>query len=68
MSFLRDIKDLPDPDDQDTKEIVILSRYDDDTRPVITMIHPNGHVVGQVRRGSIIHRVMIANGYKVMKS
>lgn len=68
MTFLRDIQDLPDPDDQDTKKIVILPRFDDDPRAIITMINRDGHVVGQVRRGSIVHRVMIANGYKVLKS
>lgn len=66
-SFLRSLKDLPDPDDEDTKKIVILTKFDNDTRSIITMINRDGHVVGQVRRGSIVHRVMIANGYKVMK-
>jgi hypothetical protein len=67
-SFLRDIKDLPEPDDQDTKEVVILSRFDNDPREIVTMMNPDGHVVGQVRKGSMVYRVMIANKYKVIPS
>lgn len=67
-SFLRDLKDLPDPDDDDTKEVLILTRFENDPREIITMMNRDGHVVGQVRRGSLVHRVMIAHGYKVIPS
>lgn len=66
-SFLRDIKDLPD-DDQDTKEVVILSKFDNDPREIVTMMNPDGHVVGMVRKGSMVYRVMIANKYRVIPS
>lgn len=68
MSFLRNLQDLPDPDDQDTQEIVILSKFDNDPREIVTMMNPDGHVVGQVRKGSMVYRVMIANKYKVIPS
>jgi hypothetical protein len=58
----------PESADDDTQEIMILPSFQNDTRRTVTMVNPAGHVVGEVRIGSIIHRVMIANGYKVFKS
>lgn len=69
MAFLRDLKDLPDPDDdQDTKPIIMLSRFENDPREICTMVNPEGHIVGQVRVGSMVYRVMLANKYRVLQS
>jgi hypothetical protein len=67
-SFLRDINDLPDPDGEDTREVIMLSTFENDTREICTMVNPEGLVVGNVRVGSIIYRVMIANKYTVLRS
>ncbi len=68
MSDIRWIKDFPEPDDDDTRELIILPAFENDTRRTVTMINPAGHTVGEVRIGSIIHRVMLANHYRVLKS
>lgn len=57
----------PNTDPDATEKIIRLPKFKDDTRQVITMRHPSGHIVGKVRAGSLVHRVMIANGYKVAR-
>lgn len=70
MTFLRALTELPDPlpdDDGDTKPIITLPTLPHDPTPVVTMTDGN-LIVGTVRIGSIVHRLMIAKGYKVVRS
>lgn len=55
------------PDDQDTKEIITLPTLPDDPTPVVTLTDGK-LIVASVRVGSIVHRLMLDNGYKVAKS
>lgn len=66
MTFLRALTELPDPDDESTKEIIVLPTLPDDPTPVVTMSDGN-LIVGTVRIGSIVHRLMLERGYKVVR-
>lgn len=57
----------PAQDDDATEKIVMLPVFENDPRRVVTMMNPAGHVVGQVRVGSLVYRVMLANHYRVMQ-
>lgn len=66
MTFLRDLRNLPLPDDDDTQPIIVLPTQPDDPTPVVTMSDGN-LIVSTVRIGSIVHRLMIERGYKVVR-
>ncbi len=56
----------PNLDPEDTQEIVTLTKLDN-VCITVTMIGPD-MAVHNVMRGSYVHRVMLANGYKEVKS
>lgn len=80
MSYLQDLVDpgaswCPDCGemrgicqcDQDTKPIITLPTLPHDPTPVVTMTDGN-LIVATVRIGSIVHRLMLDKGYKVVKT
>lgn len=66
-TFFRDVNELPDPEGEDTRPIIVLPTLPDDPTPIVTLTDGK-LIVAHVRIGSIVHRLMLAKGYKVAKS
>lgn len=63
MSFLRDIRDLPDPDGDDTQPIIVPQLEAHGAVLVVVMLTPEGRIAGEVMRGSFAHKAMLTGGY-----
>lgn len=63
-SFLHHYSDW-EFDDEDTKPIITLTVLPDDPTPVVTLTDGK-LIVASVRVGSIVHRLMLEKGYKVV--
>lgn len=65
-----DIKWITEPDDDDepTREIVTLPILANETRPLVTMVHPRPYEypdIENIRVGSLVYIVAKSNGYRV---
>lgn len=63
MSFLRDIRDLPDPSDDDTQPIIVPQLEAHGAVITVVMLTPEGRIAGEVMRDSFAHRQLLAGGY-----
>lgn len=63
-SFLRDLSELPDPDDPDATQPIILPLLEAHNAVItVEMLTPNKVYAGVVMRDSIAHRLMLENGW-----
>jgi hypothetical protein len=63
MSFLRDVKDIPDPEDEDTRPLVFPLLQAHGAVITVEMLTPNQVYAGVVMRDSYAHRLMLQNGW-----
>lgn len=62
-SFLRDINDLPDPNEDNAKPIIVPQLTAHGAVIVVVMYTPNGTRAGEVMRDSFAHRKLLAGGF-----
>ncbi len=65
-SFLRDLKDLPDPGAGDTPAFFPLT-HTWGAAITVVMAAPNGRIIGEIIHGSIAYRTFLLNGYTEVK-